>query len=97
MHVFGCDRPSEALRAAQTFHTHDISDRVRQDVLLLAGANDHYVPLAQLWEQARGLSAARSITARVFTARQQAQAHCQIGNLPLAIDTISDWVLNISG
>jgi len=97
MHVFGCDRPSEALRAAQTFHTHDISDRVRQDVLLLAGANDHYVPLAQLWEQARDLSAARSITARVFTARQQAQAHCQIGNLPLAIDTISDWVLNISG
>jgi alpha-beta hydrolase superfamily lysophospholipase len=96
MHVFGCDRPSEALRAAQTFHTHDVSDRVQQDVLLLAGANDHYVPLAQLWEQARGLSMARSITARVFTAKEQAQAHCQVGNLPLAINTISDWALRIS-
>jgi len=96
MHVFGCDRPSQALRAAQTFHTHDISDRVEQDVLLLAGANDHYVPLAQLWEQARGLTMARSITARVFTAKEQAQAHCQVGNFPLAIDTISDWALGIS-
>ena len=97
LHVFGCDRPSEALRAAQTFHTRDISGRVEQDVLLLAGANDHYVPLRQLWEQARALSAARSITARVFTAREQAQAHCQIGNLPLAINTISDWARSISG
>jgi len=93
----GCDRPSKALRAAQTFHTHDISDRVQQDVLLLAGANDHYVPLAQLWEQARDLSRARSIAARVFTAREQAQAHCQVGNLPLAISTISDWARRISG
>jgi len=96
MHVFGCNSPSAALRAAQAFHTRDVSERVRQDVLLLAGAQDHYVPLAQLWEQARGLSAARSITARVFTAAEQAQAHCQIGNLPLAIRTISDWALKTS-
>jgi hypothetical protein len=47
-------------------------------------------PLPQLWEQIRLLSAARSITARVFTAQEQAQAHCQIGNLPLAISAISD-------
>jgi alpha-beta hydrolase superfamily lysophospholipase len=97
MQVFGCHSPSAALRAAQTFHTRDVSDRVQQDVLLLAGANDHYVPLAQLWEQARELSMARSITARVFTAKEQAQAHCQVGNLPLAINTISDWARKISG
>jgi alpha-beta hydrolase superfamily lysophospholipase len=96
MHVFGCDRPSAALRAAQTFHTRDISGRVRQDVLLLAGAKDHYVPLIQLWEQERSLSAARSITARVFTAEEYAQAHCQVGNLPLAIDTISYWAFRTS-
>jgi alpha-beta hydrolase superfamily lysophospholipase len=90
-HVFGCERASQALRAAQTFHTRDVSDRVRQDVLLLAGAQDHYVPLTQLWEQKRLLSGARSISTRVFTAQEHAQAHCQVGNLPLAISTISDW------
>lgn len=91
MQVFECDDPAEALRAAQAFHTRDVSHLVTQDVLLLAGANDHYVPLAQLWEQGRLLSAARSITARVFTAKEQAQAHCQVGNLPLALEVISRW------
>ena len=95
-HVFGCERPAAALRAAQTFHTRDVSERVRQDVLLLAGARDHYVPLSQLWDQMGLMSNARSITARVFTAQEQAQAHCQVGNLPLAIGTISDWVHKIT-
>ena len=95
-HVFGCEMPAAAFRAAQTFHTRDVSGRVRQDVLLLAGARDHYVPLPQLWDQIRLLSNARSIAARVFTAQEQAQAHCQVGNLPLAIGTISDWVHKIT-
>jgi alpha-beta hydrolase superfamily lysophospholipase len=94
-HVFGRERPSQALRAAQALQTGDVSDRVRQHVLLCAGARDHYVPLPQLWGQLRSLSAARSITARVFTAEEQAQAHCQVGNFPLAITTISDWALKI--
>ena len=91
MYVFGCDRPTDALRASQTFHTRDVSAHVRQDVLLLAGARDHYVPLTQLWDQARLLSGARSITARVFTVEEQGQAHCQVGNIPLAIDVIAAW------
>jgi alpha-beta hydrolase superfamily lysophospholipase len=94
-HVFGTERPSQALRAAQAMQTRNISDRVQQHVLLCAGAHDHYVPLPQMWEQLRSLSAARSITARVFTAEEQAQAHCQVGNFPLAISTISDWALKI--
>lgn len=96
-HVFGRERPSQALRAAQALQTRDVSDRVRQHVLLCAGAHDHYVPLPQLWEQLRSLSAARSITTRVFTAEEHAQAHCQVGNFPLAISTISDWALKIGG
>ena len=96
-HVFGCERPTAAFRAAQTFHTRDVSEHLQQDVLLLAGARDHYVPLPQLWDQLRLLSNARSIAARVFTAQEQAQAHCQVGNLPLAIGTISDWAHKTAG
>jgi len=95
-HVFGRERPAGAFRAAQALHTRDVSERVRQHVLLLAGAQDHYVPLPQLWDQMRLLSNARSITTRVFTAQEQAQAHCQVGNLPLAIGTISDWAHKIT-
>jgi hypothetical protein len=53
-------------------------------------------PLRKRLTQARELSMARSITARVFTAKEQAQAHCEVGNLPLAIATISDWARKIS-
>jgi pimeloyl-ACP methyl ester carboxylesterase len=91
MHVFGCTSPSAALRAAATYHTRDVSLLVRQDVLLLAGAGDHYVPLRQLWRQARRLTGARSLTARVFTAAEHGQAHCQVSNLPLALTVISSW------
>jgi alpha-beta hydrolase superfamily lysophospholipase len=89
--VFGYDSPTDVIEAARRFHTRDLSSQVRQDALLMAGTADHYIPLDQLWEQARLLSSARSITARVFTAEEQAQAHCQIGNLPLALDVIFSW------
>src|SRR5262249_5240511 len=65
MHVFGSATPSEALEKARAFQTRDISKRVRQDALLMGGTDDHYIPLEQFWEQAKLLSAARSITARV--------------------------------
>lgn len=95
-HVFGCAEPSEALRAAQALHTRDVSENVRQHVLLLAGAHDHYVPLSQLSDQMHLLTNARSLTARIFSPQEQAQAHCQVGNMPLAIRTISDWVIAVS-
>lgn len=96
-HVFGCHSPADALSRARDYHTRDVSPLVRQDVLLLAGANDHYVPLPQLWEQARLLSTARSITARVFTSGEHAGAHCQVGNLPLALSVISEWASLAAG
>ena len=92
MRVFGVRTPHEAFQAACAYRTDDVSSRVTQDVLLLAGAEDHYVPLEQLWAQARTLTHARSLTARVFTRQEQGQAHCQIGNIPLAIDVMCRWI-----
>ncbi len=92
MSVFGASTPYDAWRAADRFRTDDVSSMIKQDVLLLAGADDHYVPISQLWDQARTLVAARSVTCRVFSYEEQAQAHCQVGNLPLAIDVIDRWI-----
>ena len=62
------------------------------DVLLLAGSADHYVPLRQFYQQARLLKRARSLTGRIFTRHQQAQTHCQIGNLGLTLHVILHWL-----
>lgn len=90
-HVLGVTTPSAFLDRARDFHTRDVSPRIRQDVLLLAGTQDHYVPLDQVWVQARLLTAARSTTVRVFTREEYAQMHCQLGNFPLALELIESW------
>lgn len=90
-HVLGCKSPSEVFARARNFHTRDVSRGVQQDVLLMAGAQDHYVPLDQLFEQARMLPAARSTTMRIFTKEEYAQMHCQLGNFPLALDLMESW------
>jgi alpha-beta hydrolase superfamily lysophospholipase len=92
MHIFGVDSPAAALRATASYRTADVSPLVRQDVLLLAGTEDHYVPHHQIYDQAIWLANARSVTTRMFTRTENGQAHCQIGNLPLAIATIAGWI-----
>ena len=49
----------------------------------MAGAEDHFVPLEQFFDQLPLLKNARSVTGQIFTRQDQAQAHCQIGNLSL--------------
>jgi hypothetical protein len=72
--------------------TRKISHLVHADVLLLAGADDHYVPLTQLGRQADCLVNARSVTTRVFTAAEQASNHCQLGNIGAASRLIAAWL-----
>jgi hypothetical protein len=61
-------------------------------VLLLAGSEDHYVPRGQWHRQTDTLEQARSITARLFSASESAENHCQVGNYGLASRTIADWL-----
>jgi alpha-beta hydrolase superfamily lysophospholipase len=95
--VMGVGTPAEVLEVWQRYGTDDVSPLVTQDVLLMAGAKDHYVPLHQLGDQVLTLSAARSVSARVFTEAEQAQNHCQIGNTGLAVRVILDWLDAVGG
>ena len=92
MYLTGTRTPYAMLRRLRRFHTRDCSPLVKQDVLVLAGAHDHFVPVQQFHDQLRWLTAARSVTGRLFTAEEQAAEHCQLGNLGLAIDTIVAWI-----
>jgi hypothetical protein len=65
---------------------------VRQDVLILTGREDHFIPFKMHDMQVKALTNARSVTGRVFTREEQAQNHCQIGNVGLAIDVMVKWI-----
>ena len=92
MHVTGTTSAFEFLQKSVRFKTADVSALIWQDVLLLAGSEDHYVPIEQWHQQIRMLTNARSITARLFTRSESAQNHCQVGNYGLALRTIVNWL-----
>jgi alpha-beta hydrolase superfamily lysophospholipase len=91
-HVLGVTTPHEYFAALARYRTADVSALVRADVLLLAGAEDHYVPIRQLSDQLNTLTNARSVTARAFTRHEQAQNHVQVGNIGLAVRVMLDWL-----
>lgn len=92
MHVFGVESPTAFLTTAARFRTAAYSHRVTADSLLLAGAEDHYVPLTQFHQQLAALTGARSVTGHILTSADQAQDHCHVGNVGLSIDLITDWL-----
>ncbi len=71
-------------------HLH--SERVDQDVLLTVGENDAFQPPELLRLQEDALTHARSVTTRVFTEEEHADQHCQVGNLGLALDVMTNWL-----
>jgi fermentation-respiration switch protein FrsA (DUF1100 family) len=95
MRVLGVASPAELLEAMRALRTDTVSPLVEQDVLLMAGRADHYVPLSQLGDQIATLTHARSITARVFTEAEHAQNHVQVGNLGLALRVIVEWLQRV--
>jgi alpha-beta hydrolase superfamily lysophospholipase len=95
--VMGTADSADLFKIWRQYRTDDVSSRVTQDVLLMAGAEDHYVPFHQLGDQLLTLTATHSTSARVFTEAEQAQNHCQIGNTGLAIKVILEWLDAVGG
>ncbi len=93
MYVLALDEPMAALEFAMELNERNLcSDAVWQDVLILASRDDHFIPFRLHREQMRRLTAARSVTDRVFSKQDHAQNHCQIGNIGLALRVMREWI-----
>ena len=92
MLVTGSKTPSGYLKQMHLYRTDDVSPIIEQDVLLLGGTEDFCIPLHMFHDQIRMLTSARSVTARLFTRKEQGQQHCQIGNLGLQFRVVKDWI-----
>ena len=68
------------------------SENIKQDVLILSGKNDHFIPIKMHDRQVKALVNAKSVTGRIFTKEDHAQNHCQIGNIGLLLDVIVKWL-----
>ena len=93
MYITQKDKPMEAFETWLAMNEENIhSDKVIQDVLLLSGRNDHFIPIKMHKKQIEALVNAKSIIDRIFTKNENAQNHCQIGNIKLLLDVIIDWI-----
>ena len=96
MHTTGTTTAYDFLRGTARYETTSVSGAVTQDVLLLAGSGDHYVPRSQLAQQMSSLTAARSVTTRLFTTAEDAANHVHIGNTDLPLRVMTAWMKNLA-
>ncbi len=92
MHITGGRTPFEYLDRFSRFTTREISPLITQDVLVLAGERDHFVPREFFSLQLQALSRARSVRGRLFRSGEGGEHHCQVGDLDLAWNEIIDWI-----
>ena len=97
MYITNKEVPIEAFDVLMQFNEENLhSDLVGQDVLILTGREDHLIPFKMHDMQVKALISARSVTGRVFTREENAQNHCQIGNIGLALDVMAKWIIEKS-
>jgi pimeloyl-ACP methyl ester carboxylesterase len=92
VHTCGGETPFDFLNWARKLHLRDVSEKIMQDTLILAGSKDHLVPSTQIWDQAAALENARSVTVRVFTEHEHAAEHCQVTNRAVVNREILSWL-----
>src|SRR5665647_1357315 len=98
MYITKTTTPMDATDVLLQFNEHNRhSELVKHDVLILTGAEDHFIPLKMHYKQVNALKNAKSVTARIFTKEDQAQNHCQIGNIGLALDVMEKWMKEKTG
>lgn len=92
MWTLGVNDPFEVLDAFKAYTLAPVASRIASDVLILAGADDHFVPGDQASAFAKGLTRARSVTTVVFDQDSGGGEHCQMGAPSLWHATLFDWL-----
>lgn len=86
--ITGLGSPSKLLMEISRYTLDGIEHLLTQDVLLLAGNEDMYVPTNRLDDVKNHLVNARSVETHLFTSEDGGEKHCQVGNKHVAFEKI---------
>jgi pimeloyl-ACP methyl ester carboxylesterase len=92
MWVLGQTDPMAVLEAFKPYNLAPVAGQIRGDVLILAGGEDHFVPIEQVEAFKQSLTHARSVTAVVYDRASGGAEHCQVGAPSLWQATVFDWL-----
>ncbi len=68
-----------------------ISDMITQDMLIIGASGDHFIDYHLIGKEIDMLKNIRSLTFRLFTDKEGAGNHCNVGDSKLAIYEILSW------
>lgn len=92
MYITGTPTPYAFYESISHHTLRGITAQITQDVLLLAGEKDHYIPSRQFYRLKKNLPNAHTLTCRMFTEKEGGEQHCQIGNHLIAVNYIINWL-----
>ncbi len=90
--VTGTKRPLETAMVMKKFTLAGVAQKIKGDVLVMAGTNDHLVPFGQLAQFEQALTSARSVTTKVYDRDSGGAEHCQSGAPTLWHADLFDWL-----
>ena len=93
MWAMGTPDLRSTLQAFQAYTLEGVAQRITCDVLILAGADDHFVPIEQVKQFENSLTQARSVTSVIYDRESGGGEHCQVGAATLWHATFFDWLL----
>ncbi len=92
MWTLGKEHPLDAIDEFQKYSLTGVAQRIKGDVLLLAGQEDHFVPIEQVKQMQEALTSARSVTTKIYDRESGGGEHCQMGAPTLWHATLFDWL-----
>ena len=72
-----------------------IADKITQDMLIIGANQDHFIDYRLIGREINMLKNVKSLTFRLFTDKEDAQNHCNVGNGKIVLDAICNWIQSI--
>ena len=92
MYAYEAKSPYDWARKLEKYDIRPVADKLTQDVLILGAGQDHFIDYHKVSQEIDAFVNVRSLTFRLFTDKEYAANHCQVGNAKLALDTIMNWI-----
>ncbi len=95
MYAYEVKTPYEYLIKMNKYQMMDIASLIDQDMLIVGANQDHFINYHIIGEEIAALKNVKSLTVRIFTDKENAGAHCNVGNAKLIFDTMMSWIEDV--
>ncbi|WP_051986385.1 hypothetical protein [Clostridium amazonitimonense] len=95
MYAYNAKSPYEYAVKLNEFQIEDVGYLIDQDVLIIGANKDHFINYKIFKDELDCLGNVRSLTFRLFTEKESACNHCNMGNTKLTLDTMINWIEQI--